>query len=240
MIWLAFPAGRFNDGVMIAAAAIPTKLLFNWFDVALILVLGFGFWRGRRNGMTKEFLPSTQWLVVVIAGGLGNEPLGNVLLQQGIIRTVFGKTFNEKTAAYLSAYLICALAVFLVFTFLKRFFKPKLEGSNVFGGSEYYAGMAAGVIRFACMLIFALALLNAPYYSDAEIQAARVYNNKVFGGGMQGFSGDFFPTLSELQMAVFKDSLTGPLLKKNLEVLLVNSVPPGGPAAKPAVVEIGR
>ena len=30
---------------------------FNWFDVALVLVLAFGFWRGRKRGMTKELLP---------------------------------------------------------------------------------------------------------------------------------------------------------------------------------------
>jgi hypothetical protein len=50
------------------AAVIPnrpargTAFAFNWFDVALVLVLAFGFWRGRKRGMTKELLPTLQWL----------------------------------------------------------------------------------------------------------------------------------------------------------------------------------
>jgi uncharacterized membrane protein required for colicin V production len=225
---------------MIAAAIAPTKPLFNWFDVALVLVLAFGFWRGRRNGMAKEILYVMQWLAMVIAGGFGNKPLGNLLLQQGVIRSVFGKTFNEKTAAYLSAYLIGVIGVFIVFSFLKRFFKPKLEGSNIFGGSEYYAGMISGLIRYACMVIFALALLNAPHYTDADILAARAFNNRWFGGGQQGFSGDFFPAVSEMQISIFKESQLGPLIKNNLSILLVNTVPPGGVPPKPAVIEFGR
>lgn len=225
---------------MIAVATAPTKLLFNWFDVALILIVAFGFWRGRRNGMTKEILPSLQWLAIVITAGLCNQMLGDVLRQQGVIRYVFGKTFNEKTAAYLSAYLLIAVAVFFTFSFVKRALKPRLEGSNFFGGSEYYFGMISGMIRYACVLIFGLAILNAPHYTLGDILAAKAYSNRWFGGGMQGYSGDFFPTVSELQITIFKDSLTGPFIRDNLNVLLVNSVPPGSVVTKPAVVEIGR
>jgi len=225
---------------MIAAATAPTKLLFNWFDVALIVIVAFGFWRGRRNGMTKEFLPSLQWLAIVLTAGLCHHLLGDVLLKQGVIKSVFGKAFNEKTAAYLSAYLIIAAVVFFTFSFIKGALKPKLEGSGFFGGSEYYFGMIAGVIRYACVLIFGLAILNAPHYSLGDILAAKAYSNRWFGGGLQGYSGDFFPTVSELQITIFKDSLTGPFIHDNLNALLVNSVPPGAAVAKPAVIEIGR
>jgi hypothetical protein len=100
--------------------------------------------------------------------------------------------------------------------------------------------MVSGVLRYGCILIFALALLNAPHYTQADNLAAKAFNNRWFGGGMSGYSGDFFPTLSEIQASVFKDSLTGPFLKNNLSVLLVNTVGPGGPAAKPAVISIGH
>lgn len=203
------------------------KLLFNWFDVALILVVLFGFWRGRKHGMTKECLPVSQWLAMVIAAAFSYKPLGELLLRLNVIQSVFGKAFDQRTAAYVTAYLLVAIFVFIVFTFIKRAFKARLEGSNAFGSSEYYLGMTSGVLRYACMAVFALALLNAPFYSQADIVNAKAYNNRWFGGGLSGFSGDFFPTFSELQIAVFKDSLTGPFLKNNLTVLLINPVLPG-------------
>ncbi len=34
----------------------------------------------------------------------------NLLIQQGVIKSVFGNSFNEKTAAYVTGYLLIALA----------------------------------------------------------------------------------------------------------------------------------
>jgi hypothetical protein len=161
-------------------------------------------------------------------------------LQQGVVRSVFGKSINEKTAAYLSAYILIVVVIAIFFSLIKGPLRVRLEGSTFFGSTEYYYGMISGIIRYACILIFTLAMLNAPYYSAAEIQATKAYNNRWFGGGLAGYSGDYFPTISELQITVFKDSLTGPFIHSNLNVLLVNSVPPGGPVAKPAVVNISR
>ena len=215
---------------MIAAASqIPGagKLLFNWFDLALIGVLVFGFWRGRKNGMTKEFVPLLQWLMTVIGGAFGYQPLGDLLIRQGIIKYVFGKNFQELTAAYLSAYLCITLVLVVVFSMFKLKAKARLEGSNLFGNSEYYLGIISGMLRYTCVLIFALALLNAPFYTQADILQTKAFNNRWFGGGVSGYSGDFFPTLSELQNTVFKESLCGPFLKNNLAVLLIESHPPG-------------
>jgi hypothetical protein len=177
--------------------------------------------------------------VTIIAGAFGYKPLGDLLVKEGVIRSVFGNSFNQTTAAYVSCYLIIALVVLLVFSFIKTPLKRKLEGSNAFGSGEYYLGIVSGIVRYLCIVIFALALLNAPYYSAAEIQAARAYTNRWFGGGMSGYSGDFFPTLSEVQASVFRDSLTGPFIKDNLSVLLVNTFGTGGPAKAP-VISIGK
>jgi len=220
---------------MIAAATqqyASGKLFFNWFDVALILVLVFGLWRGRRNGMSKELLPLIQLLVLVIAATFSYKPLGDLLIRQGVIHSVFGRSFNERTAAYVSSYLFVLAVVCLVFSFIKRSLKPKMEGSNFFGSGEYYLGMVSGFVRYGCIVILPLALLNAPVYTQADIAAAKAYSNRWFGGGLDGYSGDFFPTLSEVQTSVFKESLTGPFLKDDLPVLLVNT---GGPVRTPVV-----
>jgi len=228
---------------MIAAATqniASGKMLFNWFDVTLVAVLLFGFWRGRKNGMTKEFVPVTLWLTMVLAATFGYKPLGDLLIQQGAIRYVFGKSFSEQTAAYLSSYLLIVVVVFIVFSLFKAPLKAKLEGSNAFGSGEYYLGMICGILRYACILVFALALLNAPYYSLADKLAAKEFNNRTYGGGLAGYNGDFFPTVSEVQSSVFIDSLMGPFIKANLSILLINNGSGVGAPAKTPVISIGQ
>src|SRR5665213_2085522 len=166
---------------MIAAAVHNTTpwwhsvLSFGWFDVVLVLVLAFGFWRGRKRGMSREALPTSMWLLAVIGAGLGYQLLGDLLLQTGYVKKVFGNSFNERTAAYVTSYLAIALVVFILYSILKNFFREKLSGSNAFGSGEYYLGTISGMIRYACMVLFVLALLNAPYYSVNEINARKAY-----------------------------------------------------------------
>jgi uncharacterized membrane protein required for colicin V production len=225
---------------MIAAATqnlASGRMLFNWFDVALILILGFGSWRGRKRGMSREFLSVTQWVTIVFAAGLGNEWLGDQFIQWGLIRNIFQKHFHERTAAYISSYLVIAVAVCLVFTFLKRRFKAKLEGSNAFGSGEYYLGITCGLIRYGCMTTCALALLSAPFYSLADINAQKAYNNRWYGGGMKEYSGDFIPSIDELQSSIFTQSRTGPYIKDWFSGVLIHTAPINGPV-KPGVVDI--
>jgi uncharacterized membrane protein required for colicin V production len=198
-------------------------LAFNWFDLALVGLLAFGFWRGRRRGMTKELLPTLQWLTILFGAGLGHVFLGDWLQQQGLIKKVFGHHYDERTAALLSAYLGISLVIFIVFAILKQKLNPKLEGSNVFGGNEYYWGVAAGLIRYTCLVLVAMALLNAPVYTAADIQRTQEYNNRWYGGGMKDYSGDFIPSINDVQNNIFKQSLSGPLIKQYLAILLINS-----------------
>ena len=100
---------------MIAAATQATqnasswsldKLPFGWFDVALILVIAFGVWRGRKNGMTKEILPMFQWLATVFVCGLGYEMVGQLILNL----SGWG-----RTACVLLGYFSLMFLVYLVF-----------------------------------------------------------------------------------------------------------------------------
>ena len=221
------------------AAVTQTKMFFNTFDVFLVLALAFGFWRGRKHGMTKELIPVSLWLGIVVCAGVGCELLGDMLIQTGYVRAIFQNSMSERTAAYLTGYLLITGLVVLVFSFVKKVVKRKLEGSNVFGGSEYYFGIISGVVRYFCIVLFFLALLNAPVYSQAEIAAQQAYNNRWYGGGMKDFKGDFIPSMNELQVSVFVNSLTGPFIKNWFSLLLVNTIPPGG-TAKPPVMEIQK
>jgi len=207
------------------------KLPFNWFDIALVLLLALGFWRGRKRGMSREFLPLSQCLVTLVGGSFGYALLGDWLIQEGVIKSVFGKNFNEQTAAYVSSYLAIAVVLFIVFSFIKRALKARLEGSNAFGGGEYYLGMIAGITRYAAFALILLALLKAPFYSAAEIAAHKKFMMDNFGlqGAQRGnfksddISGDYLPTVQTIQTGVFEDSLIGPFIKEDLSVLLINT-----------------
>jgi hypothetical protein len=202
------------------------KMPFNWFDLVILAVLAFGIFRGRKNGMTKEFLPTLQWLVLVVACGLGYALVGQVF-----INTLAWK----PTASYITGYLF--------FSVLKRALEPRLTGSNFFGSNEYYLAMLSGLIRFACILLAGLAFLNAPYYSQADIIQKQNYNKRWYGGGL--YSGNYVPDLQTVQENVFKNSFAGPHIKDWMGVLLIES---GGPEdksksavpAKQPIIHIGN
>jgi len=201
------------------------QLTFNWFDVMLVLLLAFGFWRGRKRGMTKEMLPTLQWVSILLAAGFGHIFLADWIQQQGLVKMMFGNQFNERTAALMSGYVAILVLLMIVFAVLKRKYEPKLEGSSMFGGNEYYWGIVAGLVRYLCLVLVALALLNAPYYTQADILARQAYNNRWYGGGLKDYNGDFIPTMYEVQDSIFKQSLLGPYIKSSLSMLLINSTP---------------
>jgi len=222
--------------MIVAAAAPPATngIPFNWFDMAVVVVLGFGLFRGRRNGMAKELLPLAQWLVMVPVCGLGYPMLAGML--SGLL--------PDPLWSCITAYLALALVVFVVFTTLKRLLAEKLVKSDVFKGVEYYLGMLSGMVRYACLILFALALLNAPVYTQAQIMDQRARDQKNFGGGPgSGFQGNYFPHICTVQQAVFKDSFLGQHIKDNLGVLLIDTGQSGTrgvqPPARQPVIKIG-
>jgi hypothetical protein len=217
-----------HSGFINQVSAFLDKLPFGWFDVVLVVVFAFGLFRGRKNGMTKEVLPMLQAVATVLVCGLGCELVGTMIINF----TGWG-----KLPAYLAGYFILLFVVFLVFILVKKILMPRLTGSNFFGRAEYYLGMLSGLVRYACILLVALALLNAPYYTAADIKKTSDYNARWFGGGMQGYSGDYFPTLQSVQEAVFKKSLIGPFIKKYLGAVLINSVAADSAEPKPAPIK---
>ena len=210
-------------------------LSFNWFDVAVIVILAFGLFRGRKNGMSRELLPAFQWVALVLVCGLGYS------LVARIFRNATG--LNQLTSDVL-AYLLLASVVWVLTSIPKHKFADRLAVSNFFGASEFYLGMLVGMIRFACILLAALALLNAPFYTTADIAAHAAYVQRWYGGGVQGYSGDFIPSLQSVQEQVLEKSFVGPCVKKYLRPLLINTEQPdakksSAPQTQP-VIHIGN
>lgn len=216
------------------------NLPFNWFDVAVIAILLFGLFRGRKNGMTKEVLLVLQWLTLVVVCGFGYTLLAPAFRNY---------TGCPKNLSCVATYLLLAAGVTMIFAFLKQGLMPKLTGSNVFGANEYYLGLLSGILRYACIVLFALALLNAPHYTTADIQAHRAYEKRWFGGGLYG--GNYIPDVPTVQDSIFKKSLLGPYIARYLGTLLIQTGPPGSglgteppppppPVVKHPVVHIGN
>jgi len=181
------------------------QLPFGWFDLVLVTVLIMGLFRGRKRGMSEELMTVLQWVAIVIVCAISYQTVGFQLAGVLTLSLLWG---------YVLAYLIMAGVVSLAFVLFKRVFHGKLIGSDAFGKAEYYLGMPAGMLRFGCVLLAGLALLNAPLYTPEEIRAYKEYQ-------MKNFDSEFFPGLQTLQANVFEKSLIGPPIKKYLAFLLI-------------------
>lgn len=186
-------------------------LPFNAFDLALVVILGIGIYQGRKEGMSQGLIPLFRWLCIIFLCAVAYEPVGQFFNQSA--------NLFSALACYVIAYVGMAIMVVLFFIGIKRALGGKLLGSDVFGSSEYYLGMGSGLVRYICIIIAFLALLNARLYSTAEIKAREKYVNDMYGK-------DYFPGLQILQSAVFEKSLTGPWIKDNLSFFLIKPTAP--------------
>ena len=185
------------------------SLPFNWFDIAILLVLALGVQRGRKHGMSVEVMLVVKWLAIIIVGGLFYAVVGDVISDNSVF---------THLAAYELAYIAIALFITVTFLAIKKMANGKLVGSDAFGSGEYYLGMIAGVVRYTCIIIFALAFLNAPLYTKSEIDADLKFQNDVYGS-------DFFPKLYSVQSDVFEKSFVGPHIHNELGFLLIKGTP---------------
>jgi uncharacterized membrane protein required for colicin V production len=187
------------------------QLPFNVFDLVVLAVLVVGLFRGRKQGMSEEFMGLVQWLAIVVCCSFLYRPFGQFLSESSRVFSLLN--------CYIIAYVVLALLFIAAFALLKRGIGGKLLGSDIFGGAEYYLGMGSGLIRFSCILVAGLALLNARAYDVNEVRAMDNFQNREFGS-------TFFPTLPAVQATVFQKSLVGPWIHQNLGFLLIEPTKP--------------
>ncbi len=189
----------------------PTNFDFsyNWFDLVALAILVVGFFVGRKRGMSLELLTVLQWVSIVFVGALACDPFGRMMSEYSGL---------NPTLTYITAYLLTATGIKVLFVLFRRMTGEKLVTKAVFGNLEYYLGMGAGMVRFACILLFGLALLNAKQVTKKEIAAQLKYQ--------QDWAGSiYFPPFGTIQQAVFEESLTGRAVKQFLSAQLINVDP---------------
>lgn len=186
------------------------KLPINIFDFIVVAVLVMGIVRGRRHGMSEELMSLIKWLLIVVGCGYAYEPAGRWLAQSSPFSLL---------ASYMFVYASGLLLILAVFGLCQHYLGSKLVGSDVFGKSEYYLGMGAGLVRFGCVLVAAMALLNARYFSPEEVRAMENFQNDVYGS-------NYFPTWHSAQEVVFDDSMAGGWIRDHLSFLLIQPTRP--------------
>ncbi|PYM16501.1 MAG: hypothetical protein DME18_01220 [Verrucomicrobia bacterium] len=182
------------------------NLGFNWFDLFVLVMLVVGIFVGRKRGMSLELLSLLQWLAIVFVGAMVSGPFGKLLADLSGISPVL---------TYTTAYLFAAIAVKLVFLMIKRMAGEKLVAGDVFGNFEYYLGMIAGAIRFACIILFVMALLHAKQVTKAELDA-QLKSQREWAGDI------FIPPFGVIQRNIFDESIAGRAVKQYLSAQLIN------------------
>jgi uncharacterized membrane protein required for colicin V production len=180
--------------------------------VAVWLIIGLMY--GRKRGMTQELLPMIQWVAIVVVAGLFYRPFSLLIRQYAHFELLWSNVL---------AYLLIGFGIHLIYLWIKNVIHQKLIGSDMFGRTEYYFGMIAGLVRFACMLIVACALMNSRIISKTE-------RAKTEKAQSDAFSDIRFPTYGTIQQAVLFESYTGSFIETNLNSFLIASV-----ASKPVV-----
>jgi uncharacterized membrane protein required for colicin V production len=203
--------------MMLVAVAAPvvSNAKFNYFDIFAVVWLFIGLLRGRKRGMSQELLPLLQWLGIVAAGGLLYFPFSAIVHRY----TQFGGLWSNITA-----YLLIALGVHLIYLWFKQMLAEKLVETDPFGRGEFYLGMMAGVARFACMLVVGMALMNSRVGTQAELAQMEKFQ-------AAWFSDIRFPTYGEFQQDVLLKSFSGKWVESHLKPVLIASVTSAGAQA---------
>ncbi|MGD0816088.1 MAG: CvpA family protein [Verrucomicrobiota bacterium] len=182
---------------------------YSYFDLIVIAWLLVGIMIGRRHGLTQELLPTLQWLCVVILAGLFYAPIGSFIQQN--TNGAFSHVWANVTA-----YVLIGFGINLLFMWLKQSVGEKLTGSDLFGRSEYYLGMLAALVRFACMVVVLCALMHSRVYTTAELAETEKVQKK-------NFEDVRFPTYGSFQHSVLTESYTGRLIVDHLPMVLIAS-----------------
>jgi uncharacterized membrane protein required for colicin V production len=220
---LAAAATNVAAAATTAAASKPATSIQapNGFDVFLGIMLVVGLFRGKKRGMSEELLDVVKWLLIVFLGAVFYKPLGDLVAKLAGLARVY---------SYMICYLVVVITVMIVFSSIKKAVGEKLIGSDIFGSSEYYLGMMAGMLRFFCMTLVILSFIYCRQISIQDIAAQKKQQEKELGS-------TFFPSFGQIRQMIFYESFSGPFLRDYFSSQLMEPTlysAPAGEANTPA------
>lgn len=182
----------------------------NPFDLILAVILVIGVVRGRKRGISEELIDVIKWITLVVVCAFTYRMIGDPLSNSAGLPIVWANIFS---------YVLIAILILVLFKQIKAAVGEKLVQGDTFGSMEFYLGMIAGALRFFCIVMVFLALLNAKYSTPAQRAAALKEEIAIYGS-------TFFPSIETTQQTVFADSISGKFIHDKLKVLLIEPLPP--------------
>ncbi len=184
------------------------SLNVTWFDAVVVIMLGAGLFIGKKRGMSNELLDVLSWLMMVVVAALYYKPLADLLAKTASLSLYW---------ASIMCYVGIAIVIKIIFSYVKRAVGEKLVGSDLFGRGEFYLGALAGALRFFCMVLMFVAILNAKFVTKAMVTAQNKAQEAEFGSA-------FFPTMGKIQGDVLFESTCGQFFREKLEAQLIEPV----------------
>lgn len=186
----------------------PAAVIPSWFDLLVLLFLYLGITSGARRGMSVEIIGTAQWVAIVIAGGLFYHPLGMVIATGMKI---------DPSPAFVIAYVLAAGAVAGIVQWIRLCWGDQLMRKDRFGNLEYRLGMAAGAVRFGCILVALLALLHAKYIDTDNWWSLEFAPQESYTSGN---------LMIRLKREVFARSTSGRIVRRAFGGQLITPEPP--------------
>lgn len=178
----------------------------NWFDWAALGWVLIGFVRGYQRGLSEEVLRILPWVLGILAAGFFHEKWGGELAGALGLGSIW-----SQAVVYAGIVAGCLL----VFHGLRKWIGEKPVESGAFGWAERPLGMLGGALRYACMVVVLLALLNAPAYTGSELDAAlRVIHQpgaRLYASG------------AEAKAGIMLDSWLGRFAREHFGSLIIRS-----------------
>jgi len=172
-------------------------LRLNMFDAVLAGALGWGIYQGKEHGASTTHVSVVQWMLIGLAGGFAGNLLGSLMF------SILGSAYWGQ----LTGYLLWIFIVAAFFAFLNSKGKGEWKDADWFGRLEYPLGVLGCVLKYFCIILTIMSILNAKHYSAEDIRKDRAWQIEEFGSAL-------FPTFTMLNNTVFNTSFCGPYVKK--------------------------
>ena len=131
------------------------------FDLVVLIWLAVGLFRGWRNGVSLEVLLLPQWVAAIVVGAVVYPYLGGLIIRMTNCSAVEGARWG---------YVAPALVAYAMASRLRHFVGNRLADADMFGKAEFRLGAIFGLLRFACMALVVIALIDAYLPAEWETQ----------------------------------------------------------------------
>ncbi|MCX8108184.1 MAG: CvpA family protein [Verrucomicrobiae bacterium] len=181
----------------------------NWFDGVALVLLVMIAWAGYRHGAAEELLPTVQWWTIVYTAARTHVPLGFMLNRSSGV---------NLASCYVAVYLCETAVITLVFVWLRSVLGGRIAAAQLFGKADAALGFILGIGKWAGILTFLVAVLNAYDMSPRRKWLQQHGDEPTFEALAIAIS-------ERIHRDIVLDSVSGRLLRQKVPWLLATPAP---------------